>query len=431
VTAREELLAAYRAALDAVEPGAAVRRHLRREGSLLWAGDAPVDLARRRVWVVGAGKAAPRMARAVVEVLGDRLAGGALVTRYGHAERVAGLLVHEAGHPVPDVAGVAGANAVLDVCRAASADDLVVAVWSGGGSALLPLPRRGVSLSDLRRTTEVMLRSGAAIHDTNTLRRHLGVLSGGGLAARCSAPIVSLVLSDVTGDDLCAVASGPTAPDPTTWADCDAIIGRWNVRDQLPAAVIGLVARGLRGEAEETAKPGNPIFARVRNVVVGSNRIAVEAAAAFAHGSVLATDVTGEAATVGPTLVEAARAAGAGLHVAGGETTVTVRGAGKGGRSQTLALAAAMAIDGDPDVVVLAAGTDGSDGPTDAAGALVDGGTCARARAAGLDPADSLARDDAYPLLAATRDLVITGPTGTNVADLVLIRVVRASVPAR
>ena len=437
------ILAVQRAALAAVDPGGAVRRQVRRQGDLLTIAGRNYDLAAAgRIWVVGGGKAAASMTAALHTVLGDRLAGGLVVTRYGHADpRLAGagdtgpVEVVEAGHPLPDEAGVAGTRRMADLLARATGDDLVLAVISGGGSALLTLPAEGLSLADVQRTTELLLRSGATIVELNTVRKHLSQIKGGGLARLAGGTsVVSLVLSDVVGDPLDAIASGPTVSDPTTFADAWDVVRRYDLVERLPSAVRQRLQAGLDGRVADTPKPGAALFQRVQNVIVGNNRLAAEAAvqAAQARGLnalLLSTFVEGEAREVAR--IAAALAKELVGHdrpvrrpaclVWGGETTVTVRGGGLGGRNQELALATALAMDGLPDVLLVALGTDGTDGPTDAAGAVATGETAARARALGLDPVAHLDDNDAYPLFDALGDLIRTGPTGTNVNDLLFL----------
>jgi glycerate 2-kinase len=431
--------AVQRAALTAVEPGAAVRRHVQFQGDQLRIGEQAYDLARvERIWVVGGGKAATAMSAALFGMLGDRLAGGVVVTKYGHLDprlSTGPVQVVEARHPIPDEAGVDGARRMADLLGEVSGRDLVLAVISGGGSALLTLPAEGVTLSDLQRTTELLLRSGATIVELNTIRKHLSQIKGGGLARMAGqAPVASLILSDVVGDPLDVIASGPTVPDPTTFADAWAVQERYGLTRRLPVAVCDHLQAGLEGTLPDTPKPGATLFDRVQTVVVGSNRLAAEAAAeaAQAHGLnalLLSTFIEGEAREVAR--VAAALVKELVTHdrpvprpaclVWGGETTVNVRGQGLGGRNQELALAAAVAMEGLPEVVLVALGTDGTDGPTDAAGAVATGDTVARAHSLGLDPVAHLADNDAYPFFDALGDLIRTGPTGTNVNDLLFL----------
>ena len=434
---RDAIKAVQRAALAAVEPGAAVRRFVERRGERLIAAGRDYDLAAvERVLVVGAGKAAAAMAAALHSILGDRLNGGLAVTKHGHAFAGAGPVeLVEAGHPLPDEAGAAAAQRMAAMLAGGSGRDLVVAIISGGGSALLALPAAGISLADLQATTDLLLRSGAPIGEVNAVRKHLSQVKGGGLARLAAPnPVIGLILSDVVGDPLDAIASGPTAPDSTTFADAWAVLERYELTGQVPRPVRERLLAGAQGALPETPKPGDPLFERVHNIVVGSNRLAAEAAVEEAgrqglNALLLSTFVEGEARQVARVAAALARemasfdrpAARPACLVWGGETTVTVRGGGQGGRNQELALAAALALDGTPGVLLAALATDGADGPTGAAGAVATGETVARARAMGLDPAAHLADNDAYPFFYALDDLIQTGPTGTNVNDLLFL----------
>lgn len=429
----------FAAALAAVDPRAAVRRHVRVEGDALRAGSAVYDLRRiRRVLVVGAGKASAAMAAAVEEILGDRVAGGLVNVKVGHIAPLRRVELCEAAHPVPDEAGTQGARRMMSFLRDASEDDLVIACISGGGSALLPLPAEGLALAEKQEVTRQLLACGATIQEINAVRKHLSGVKGGQLAqAAAPAPVVACILSDVIGDPLDAIASGPTAPDPTTFADALRILDRYGLRETVPAAVRTHLEAGARGERPETPKPGDAIFERVTNLLVGNSAQAVEAAEVEANrlglrAVVLSTTIDGETrevARVHAAIAREVRAFGRPIAlpaclISGGETTVTLRGRGRGGRNQEFVLAAALALEGMPGVVVFSAGTDGTDGPTDAAGAIADGDTCARARALGRDPEAHLRENDAYPLFEALSDLVITGPTLTNVMDLRLLLIV-------
>lgn len=436
---RETILAVQQAALAAVEPGAAVRRHVQRKGERLIVAGRSYDLRTvADVWVVGGGKASPAMAAALYDILGERLRGGLIVTKYGHAApglNTGPVTVVEAGHPLPDAAGVEGTRRLADLLGRVTERDLVLTVISGGGSALLTLPAPALTLRDLQKTTDLLLRCGATIVELNAVRKHLSRIKGGGLARLADgAALVSLILSDVVGDPLDAIASGPTTPDPTTFADAWTVLERYHLTDRIPVTVRERLQAGLAGRLAETPKPGDTLFERVQNVIIGSNRLAAEAAVGEArrrglHTLLLSTFVEGEAREVAR--VAAALAKELVYHnrpiprpaclVWGGETTVTVRGSGKGGRNQELALAAALALEGLPNVLLVALGTDGTDGPTDAAGAVATGQTVARARTLGLDPQTHLDDNDAYPLFDALDDLIRTGPTGTNVNDLMFL----------
>jgi hydroxypyruvate reductase len=423
-----------RAALDAVEPGQAVRTALRIDAGALIAADRSYPLREvRRVLVVGAGKASAPMAAAIEDLVD--VADGVVVVRYGHHVPTHRVRVLEAGHPIPDQAGVDAASAIAALVADADEHDLVICVVSGGGSALLTLPVEGVTLSDLQVMTDALLRSGATINEINTLRKHLDRLKGGGLAGLAEpARVLTLALSDVVGNSPDAIASGPTVPDSTTWADAAAVLDRYSLWDEIPGAVAERVRAGVCGQVSETPKHNDPLFERTQVLIVASSLVACRAAAAEAErlGSrslVLSTFVEGEAREVGRALAGILRevdASGLPLSrpcciVAGGETTVSVRGRGRGGRNQELALAAARPLRGVPRVLLASVGTDGSDGPTDAAGAWVDGTTFERASALGLDVDRHLADNDAYPLLERVGGLIRTGPTLTNVNDVMLL----------
>jgi hydroxypyruvate reductase len=428
----------FEAALQAVDPGEAIRRHLAREGTRLRVDQGELDLARiGEVVVVGCGKAAAPMAAAVEEILGDRITRGIVVTKYGHVQPTARIRIHEAGHPVPDEAGMAGAQGILDHVQGLTPGDLVLVLISGGGSALTPAPVKGISLEEKQALTKALLACGADIREINTLRKHVSRFKGGQLArAAQPAQVRTLILSDIVGDPLDAIASGPTVPDPSTYADALAILDRYRIRGQIPGPIRAHLEAGARGETPETPKPGEPLFARVRNLIVGSNFQALEAARAKARAlgftpMILSSFIEGETreiARMHAALAREVRSSGNPLRppsclISGGETTVTLRGSGKGGRNQEFVLAAALDIAGLPDTVVLSAGTDGTDGPTDAAGAIADGETCGRGLRMGLNPRAALDTNDAYPFFETLGDLIITGPTKTNVMDVRLILV--------
>lgn len=438
---RQRILPVLEAALHAVAPGPAVMQALRRDGDRLVAGGVIYDLDQiEHVYLLGFGKAAVAMGLAAADVLGQRLSAGVLVTKHGHAAGTAALPacidVLEAGHPVPDAAGVHAARRIAALAQQATARDLVLCLISGGGSALLTLPAAGLTLADLQATTGALLRCGASIDEINTLRKHLEQLKGGQLARLARpAPLISLLLSDVVGSPLDVVASGPTVPDHSTWAGAWQIVQHYDLEAALPPAVVRRLRAGRDGAHPETPKVGDTAFERSHTLVVADNALAARAAQARTQAMgfnalLLTTFVEGEACEVARVVVALGRevvAHGRPAHppaclLLGGETTVVVRGPGQGGRNQELALAAALLLARVPEgprVVVAALATDGSDGPTDSAGGLVDAGTVARGRALGLDAAAHLANNDAYPFLRATGDLLQTGPTQTNVNDLI------------
>ena len=428
----------FDAAVRAVDPAEAIRRHLVRDGERLTIGSERVDLgAIHEIVVVGLGKAGAPMAVAVEDILGARIARGLVVTKYGHVQPTRVVRIHEAGHPVPDDAGMAGARAVLEQVKGLRPEDLVLVLISGGGSALTPAPVEGISLAEKQSLTKALLACGADIREMNMLRKHISRIKGGQLA-RAAAParVFTLILSDIVGDPLDAIASGPTVPDPTTYADALAILDKYRIRQEIPASIRTHLEAGAAGTVPETPKPDDPLFGRVKSVMVASNIQALEAARAEAQrlgfqALILSSFIEGETreiARMHAALALEVRASGHPAKspvclITGGETTVTLRGTGKGGRNQEFALAAALDIAGLRDVVVLSAGTDGTDGPTDAAGALADGDTVARALGLGLKPRAALDGNDAYPFFERLGDLVLTGPTRTNVMDVRLVLV--------
>ena len=413
----------FQAALSAADPAGAVERYLKRR-----------DFSRfRDIYVVGAGKAGASMAQAAERVLGRRIAAGLLNVKYGHTAKLRRIELNECGHPVPDPNGVAGAERIARIAAGAGKDDLVICLISGGGSALLPAPAEGITLEEKQATTRLLLASGANIHEINSVRKHISRIKGGQLA-RLAAParVESLMLSDVIGDNLDVIGSGPTAPDVSTFADAVGILDRYGIRERVPASVRERLEQGARGAVPETPKLDDPVFARVRNTIVGSSRLALAAAARHARALgyrtlVLSSEIQGEAREIARMHAAIASEMVRTGHpmkppacvITGGETTVTLRGDGLGGRAQEFALAAAIDIAGLENVVVFCAGTDGSDGPTNAAGAVADGQTIGRKP----DARSYLNRNDSYHYFESLGDLVITGPTNTNVMDVCIVLV--------
>lgn len=406
-----------------------LRASLQRDGRILQAGGRTFDLdGIDRVLVLGCGKAGAAMALVVEEILGERIGAGLVVVKDGHLASTRRVSIVEAGHPVPDSRGEQAAIRLLELAESAGPRDLVLFLVSGGGSALTPAPAPPVTLAEKQAVTRALLGAGAPIGELNAVRKHLSRFKGGQLArAAGQAPVLTLVLSDVIGDPLDVIASGPTAPDPTTFSDALQVLQMRRVLDGAPESVRHRLAAGARGEIAETPKPGDPLFERVTNLVIGNNAViaaaAVERAREIGYRPELLTrELQGEARAVARDLVDRARQLPApACLIAAGETTVTVRGGGRGGRCQEFALAAALEVDGEPGVAVLAAGTDGTDGPTDAAGATVDGTTAERGRWAGVDPKAALDDNDAYRVLDATGDLIVCGPTNTNLLDLYIV----------
>lgn len=425
MTPRAAALTIFRAALKAADPYEAVMRHVRVENGTLIAGRRRYRLDRYGdIHVVGAGKASARMAQAVERLLGKRISAGLINVKYGHTAPLRDIELNECGHPVPDENGVRGAKRILDIASQAGPNDLIIAIISGGASALLPYPLPPTTLEQTQRITGELLRSGANIYELNAIRKHISGISGGRLAhAAAPAQMLALVLSDVIGDDLDVIGSGPTVPDRSTTADAERILRHYRI--PVPALT-------------ETPKPGDAVFAAVQNLIVGSNALAVAAAETEARRLgyrtlVLSTFIEGETrevARVHAAIAKEVLATGRPIRsracvISGGETTVTIHGSGLGGRNQEFVLAAAIDIDGLDQATVFSAGTDGTDGPTDAAGAVADGQTIARARKRGLNAAEYLANNDSYHFFNELGDLVKTGPTGTNVADVRLVLTTR------
>ena len=425
-------------AVAAVDAQECVKRFVKLEGRTLRIGGVDYDLESfERVLVVGTGKASPRMGVALEDVLGDRISDGVINTKYEHSEPLRRIRTVECGHPVPDEAGVSGTREILKVLEAADDGTLVICLISGGGSALMPAPSEGITLQEKQDTTRLLLECGANIVELNAVRKHLSRVKGGGLARSAfPATVVSLMLSDVIGDPMDVIASGPTVPDTSTFKTCVEVIQKYEVSNRLPEAVRARFEAGAAGEIPETPKPGDAVLRRCHNVIVGSNGLAVAAAADRARDLgyntlVLSTRLEGEAREIAHVysaigkeiLTSEAPVAAPACVIAGGETTVTVRGNGKGGRNQELVLAGAMHLSGWEGTVLFSGGTDGTDGPTDAAGAIADAETIGRAQSAGLSAMESLKDNDAYHFFKPLGDLVMTGPTGTNVADVAFVMV--------
>ncbi len=439
---RAALVAAWRAAVAAVH-GETVLRDRSRIDADHWYIDMPAGPLRvrlpdpagdGRVRVIGAGKAAASLARGVEAVFGARLADGLVVVKHGHREPLSRLRQIEAGHPLPDDDSERAAAAVVEFLGTPHAQDLYLVLLTGGASALLAAPADGLSLDDKSQVTRLLVECGADIAQINVVRRHLSRIKGGRLAqALAPAASLTLAISDVDGDDPATIGSGPTVADPSTFAQALDVLGQYGLQHRVPRAALRHLQAGAAGAVAETPKPADPAFRSVRVAVIATLADALAAAAqqaraagfeVFAFEPRLQGDTHARAREFASRLRElaASRPAGAAprLLLGGGETTLQVRGSGRGGRCQEFAVVAAQELAGSAGLCVLVAGTDGTDGPTDAAGSFADGGTVARATAAGLDPAGSLRDNDSYRLLEASGDLFRSGPTGTNVTDLVL-----------
>jgi len=413
------------AAIQAVEPGMAVQAFVRRDEQNLYVDGRAYPLERiGRVRVLGLGKAALAMTEALVAVLAGLDCQGLIISKHMGLQRLAGFEIQPGGHPVPDETSLQAAHKAARLAGELQENDLLICLISGGGSALMTYPQEGLALAEMQSLTATLLACGARIDEINTLRRHLDQLKGGGLAKLAApAQVVSLILSDVVNSPLEAIASGPTAPDPSSRADALGVLEKYGVTDQVPPAVLAVLEN-----IPETPKPGDRLFQRVQNVLVGSNQLAVQAALAQAraegmHARSLGSQWQGEARLVALELCQILKTEPARRPfclVGGGETTVTLRGRGRGGRNQELALAAVPAMAGVSGLLVTLA-TDGEDGPTDAAGAVVDGETLRRGQQIGLSTLPFLEDNDAYTYFSALGDLVRPGPTGTNVNDLVFL----------
>jgi glycerate 2-kinase len=427
------------AALDAVDPAEAVSTHLHREGKRLHLPGKVYNLgAYKGVYLFGAGKAGAPMARAAGATLGQLVMGGLVIVKDGYAGgteeiEARGVEIVEAGHPIPDQRGKSATSRMIQMLDELGAGDLAVCLISGGGSALMHAPTGDISLEDMQRLTAVLLAVGTNISEINTLRKHLDLIKGGGLARAASpAEVITLVLSDVIGDPLDVIASGPTVADSSTFQDAWEVLERHQIVERVPARIREHLQKGLNGQIAETPKSKDPIFERVANFIVGNNTQAAEAAArtardAGSYSLVLTSHLQGEARQVGRALGALTRQVGSRgwdqplCLIAGGETTVTISGDGKGGRNMELALGAVEELAGLDGVGLLTLATDGGDGPTDAAGAVVTGDSLRRAMLLGLDPRDFLARNDSYHFFEALDDLIKPGPTQTNVNDLAFL----------
>jgi hydroxypyruvate reductase len=435
----------FDAAVKRVDPYEAVKRSVRvDERTLVLAGQGgssettlPLETF-EGVYVIGGGKATAPMAKAIEEILGDRISGGMVVVKYGFTEPLEHLEIIEAGHPVPDRNGEEGAGKILEILKGTGESDLVISLISGGGSALLPLPAPGITLAEKQAMTRMLLECGASIGEINAVRKHISGSKGGQMArAAFPASVVNLMLSDVVGDRLDVIASGPFVPDKSTFQEALEILEKYGLKEA-PAAIRSHLRKGMGNEVEETPKEGDPVFDRVSNLVIGSNILALEAAEHEARSLgystlVLSSMVEGETREVAHVHTAVAKEILATAKplpppacvISGGETTVTIRGKGLGGRNQEYCLSAAIDMAGLPlRVVVASGGTDGNDGPTDAAGGIVDPLTHARGEEKGLSAGAYLDNNDAYRFLEKTGDLLITGPTKTNVMDVrfVLVR---------
>jgi glycerate 2-kinase len=435
--ARKLALDALEAALEAADPKAIIKAKTTVKNNTLRVGLHNFNLQKYRgIYVVGGGKASGKMAEALESILGNRISSGVVNIPYNSRPcKTKRIILQEASHPIPDNAGMKGAKEMVNLVSHAGRSDLIICLISGGGSSLMPLPRGKITLNTKQQVTDALLKSGATINEINTVRKHISDFKGGWLAKKAyPATVVNLILSDVIGDPLDFIASGPTVPDSTTFSDAVEILRSYSMWEDTPQSVRTILGEGQKGLIAETPKKGDKVFKKVYNIVVGNNRSATLAACnrlqkAGLHSLFLTSFLEGEARHVGTVLASIAEevvASGNPLPrpcgiVAGGETTVTVIGDGKGGRNQEIALSAALKISGMDGVVVVSLSTDGIEGPTEVAGALADGKTITRAQKQRLNAKNFLAKNDSYNFFSKLNDLIFTGLTGTNVNDISVI----------
>ena len=439
--AREIALDAIEEAFKTADPKRIMFSKVRLENESLKINGETFDLSKyRRIFVLGGGKASGTMAEALEEILKDRIEDGVIVVpkEVAKKHKLSRIKIYESSHPIPDESSVSGAKKIIELAKRAGDNDLVICLISGGGSSLMALPREGISLKDKQRVTDLLLKSGATINEINAVRKHISSFKGGQLAkAVYPASLIGLLLSDVLGDPLDVIASGPTVPDSSTFSDAVSILQEYNLWDKVPETIRKTLTEGMKGKIAETPKKGDPIFKRVKNIVIGNNRLACMAALSSIrkrglNALFLTSFMEGEARHIGTffgamgkeLMVTDYPIASPAAVIAGGETTVTVTGKGIGGRNQEIVLSAALKISGADGLVVASASTDGIDGPTDAAGAIADGKTVQRSRKLGIDPSEALRNNDSYTFFSKLDDLIITGPTGTNVNDIsILVKV--------
>ncbi len=432
---KQDATGIFLAAVDAVRPEHLMPRSLRRAGNVLRVGEQEFDLSQfSKIVVVGGGKASAAMAAPLEVILNSGLAGGVVVTKYGHSVPLKRIRVYESGHPVPDERGVQGTAELIKMLEPLGQDDLILCLLSGGGSALLSGFEDAIALKDVQTLSQLLLSSGVPIHEVNVVRKHISAV-GGGKLARIAFPatVLTFVLSDVVGDALDTIASGPTVPDPSTFADVDGILTRHALKEKVPGSIRDFLDQGMAGKVPETPKPGDEVFSRCQTFLVGNNRIALAAAEQKAESlgydaRLISSEIQGESRDVARSFaLRAKEVREKEVHrrvpvclLMGGETTVTILGSGTGGRNQEFALSASLEIEGAKGMAILSGGTDGTDGPTEVAGAVVDGSTCVRARRAMLVPEELLRNNDSYSFFRKVGGHLVTGPTMTNVMDIMV-----------
>jgi glycerate-2-kinase len=417
-------------ALSAVDPYVSVKNYIDRIRATY------INDKYNKLIIAGFGKASCSMAKATEDFLLDLIDAGIVITKYKHCDKVTlkKFKVYEAGHPVPDENGLFGTGQIIKLLKDSSENTLIVMLISGGGSALLVSPFEGITLNDKQKTTGLLLKAGANIYELNTVRKHISSVKGGRLTEIAyPVKVISLILSDVIGDRVDVIASGPTSPDKTTYSDAIEVLEKYNLTEKIPQQVLETLNNGVKALISETPTEDNPVFKNVENIIIGSNKKALQNAVAKAvslglNTDIISTEISGESKEVGNWLAKKTLdikktkdSESPVCLISGGETTVTVEGYGIGGRNMELALSFAIAIEGFEGITFLSAGTDGTDGPTDAAGAIVDGETIKKAKAVGLNPEEYLSNNDSYNFFRKIDNLFITGPTGTNVMDIQIV----------
>lgn len=433
---REKALSIFQASLKGADPKLCVKRFLKIENEYITAGNFRKNLTQiKKIIVTGAGKASALMAQAAEEILKDRIDEGLVVTKEGPEIPLIKIELHLGGHPFPDENGAKGTRRIIEILSDAGENDLIIFLLSGGGSALLVSPFEWISLEDKKNMTRLLFECGANIDEINTIRKHISRVKGGRLAKMAyPAQTLCLILSDVIGDRIDSIASGPTAPDPTTFKDCFEILNKYNLQEKIPKSIKLFLEENKDVQENESLKPGDEVFEKVENIIIGSNLLALKEAEDKASNLgfntlLLSSTISGDTTKAAEEHTLLAKEIRSGLKnpsppaciVSGGETTVRIKGKGKGGRNQEFVLVSAMQIDGLKDVAIASMNTDGIDGPTDACGAICDGSTISRAKKLNLDPQDYLNRNDSYHFFEKLGDLVKTGPTNTNVMDIHII----------
>ena len=425
---RQKTIEIFLAGVESVKPQNLIRNHVSMDNDILWINGIPFDIAStRNIYVTGFGKASAAMSQTLESILNTKITGGCVITKYGHSVPQKYVEIIEAGHPVPDENGIRGTERILSIVNHAGEDDLVICLISGGGSALLADVPEGCTLDDLIVLNSLLLRTGADITEINCIRKHLSKVKGGLLSkATYPARLVSLIISDVIGDPLDVIASGPTVPDPTTFTDAISILKKYHIEDKISNQMYQVLVDGMQKKHRETLKTSDEAFLKTSNIRIGNNHLALQSAKEKAeslgyHTGIVTEKLEGDVADVANFIIESVKSAEKNTCLLfGGEPTVKVTGTGLGGRNQHLALIIADVLKDMPGITVLAAGTDGTDGPTDAAGAVVDSCSWKNASKMNLNIEQYIIDNDAYHFFKQEGGLIITGPTQTNVMDIMI-----------